>query len=162
MTKQQPILVHKEGEEGVLTIDRLTGRITTPHDDRPDWAEGYATAMLAERQQFYAKRLGQESTSYQSLMDAAAIEASDLSWIGVDAEGDEREIEASSEYRNGMLAQALGVNEETGEISGTILAEHEVDRDMTARTPAEYAALEQSVEQGFGPGQQEGRKEATN
>lgn len=148
-TSKNSLIVHKEGEEGALTIDRLTGRITTPHEDRPDWAEGFATALLSERTDFYLKRLG-DGKAYQDIADAAAIEASDLSWIGVNADGDEIEIEASNDYRMDLVANCLGMDRETGELSGEVLASHEIDRENGARSREEMAALEQSVTDGFG------------
>lgn len=153
MTKvidQSPIIVHKEGEEGALTIDRLNGRITTPHEERPDWAEGFAVAMLAERTDFYSKRLGEGTPQFIAINEAQAIEVSDLSWVGVNADGDEIEVEAEAETRMNMLSAALGMDRDSGELSGTVLAEREIERQPQVVTAEEVKAMEQSVDAGFG------------
>jgi hypothetical protein len=49
-----------------------------------------------------------------------------------------------------MLAAAVGMNEETGELSGAILAEREVERTNPLVTQEEVAAMEQSLKDGFG------------
>lgn len=148
-SSKNTVLVHKEGEEGVISVDRTTGRIISSLDERPDWSEGLATALVQERLDFYQKRLG-DGTVYQSLSDAQAIEYSDLSWIGVDANQDEQEIEASADYRMDIVAKALGMDRETGELSGDIIAEREVSRENRGRTQGEVQALEESVKTGFG------------
>lgn len=144
---QSPIIVHKEGEEGALTIDRLTGRITTPHEERPDWAEGYAVAMLEERIKFYTDRLGSQAPT--DVLEPQAIEVSDLSWIGVNADGDEVETEAEAETRMSMIASVFGMDRETGELDG-IAAEFEVERQPHDVTAEELRAMEESVNAGFG------------
>ena len=152
MTKvqeQQPIIVHKEGEEGALTIDPLNGRITTPHDERPDWAEGFAVAMVAERIDFYTKRLGEGTPQCTAIVEAQAIEVSDLSWIGVNADGDEMEVEADAETRMNLLSAALGMDRDSGELSGTVLAEREIERQPHMATQEEAKAIEESIESGF-------------
>lgn len=107
------IPVHKAGEEGIITIDAMTGQITTPSNERPLWAEGLATAMLAERTGFYERSLGVQMAETFRLPEA--FEYADLSWVGVDEEGDEVEIEASHEHRSMVLASALGIDvEEAG------------------------------------------------
>lgn len=158
--KANQVIVHKEGEEGVIAIDRATGRLLTPLDERPEWTEGLATALVAERLDFYQKRLG-DGTTFQQIADAAAIEYSDLGWIGVNADGDEIELEANPDYRMDLVANGLGVNRETGDITGTVLAEHEVSRDNGTRTGDEMRALETSVETGFGTAQDAGEKRET-
>ena len=102
------IPVHKSGDEGILTIDAMTGTITTPADERPTWAEGLAVAMLGERTGFYEKRLGALLT--EDLRSPEVLEYADLSWVGVDEEGDEVEVEASHEFRSVKLAELLGID----------------------------------------------------
>lgn len=144
------VLVHKEGEEGVFTIDRLTGRITTPIDERPEWCDGLATALIQERLKFYKDRLG-DGTQFAAIEAATAIEYSDLGWIGVDAEGDEVEIEADPATRTEMLAAALGMDEE-GELTdrSRVLAETEADTQNTSMTAEELKALEEARDVGVG------------
>lgn len=149
---RSPIIIHKEGEEGAITVSRTTGIITTPHNERPDWAEGFSTALLEERLKFYGDRLGKDSVAFKAMAAADAIETSDLTWIGVDADGDERTIDASSEYRMGLVTVCIGMDAESGELSGTVLAEHEVSRENSPRSSDEMAALEQSVRDGFAAG----------
>jgi len=102
------IPVHKAGDEGILLIDAMTGQITTPSNERPAWSEGLATAMLAERWGFYEKALGVQMAD--QFRTPEAFEYADLSWVGVDEEGDEVEVEASHEHRSMVLAAALGID----------------------------------------------------
>lgn len=146
--KDDMVIVHKEGDEGAVAIERLTGKILTPIMDRPGWAEGLVTALPQERLSYYEKRLG-TSAALESLRAAPAIEYSDLGWVGVDAEGDELEIEANPDFRADMMAAALGIDRDTGDL-GMVLAEREVSRENLQRTPEELNALSESVKQGFG------------
>ncbi len=144
------LLVHKEGEEGTMVLDRLSGRIVTPLDERPDWAEGLTTALVQERVTYYEKRLGADSEAFKAIQDhTQAIEFSDLGWLGVDAEQHELEVQADLTYRSEVVAKALGIDTETGEMSAPALAEREVTRENRPRTQAEMKALEESVEHGF-------------
>lgn len=102
------IPVHKAGDEGILTVDAMTGTITTPAGERPIWAEGLAVAMLAERVGFYERALG--ALAAESLRMPEVFEYADLSWVGVDEEGDEVEVEASHSYRSEQLAMHLGID----------------------------------------------------
>jgi len=102
------IPVHKSDEEGILLIDAMTGQITTPSVERPTWAEGLAVAMLAERTGHYEQRLGAQMAA--GLRVPEAFNYADLSWIGVDEEGDEVEVEASHEYRTEQVAKMLGID----------------------------------------------------
>lgn len=99
------ILVHKTDEAGAIIVDRMTGSILTPSNERPDWAEGLAAAMLAERVGWYENRLGKNLPD--TLRSPHACNYADLSWVGVDAEGDEVEIEAAAEYRMTTLAAIM-------------------------------------------------------
>lgn len=102
------IAVTKSGHEGGIHIDALTGQIVTPPEQRPDWAEGYAVALLGERTGWYEKRLGEQLS--ESIRKPDMIDASDLGWVGVDAEGDEVEIEASHEFRMDVLSGLLNID----------------------------------------------------
>lgn len=106
MSNQQ-IAIHKHGEEGGLHID-LDGKITTPTDERPLWAEGYATANMDEYKRWFQQRLGQDLP--KDIGQPVILETSLLSWIGVDEEGDAVEIEASTETRQSLLASHLGID----------------------------------------------------
>lgn len=102
----QSVLVHKSGAEGALAIDSLSGKITTPINERPDWSEGLAVANLAERHAFYNTRLGPEFAA-QRMMDTL-IDYADLGWVGADATGDLVELSADTEYRMDVIAEATG------------------------------------------------------
>ena len=75
------IIIHKADQEGAFHIDALTGQITTPTDERPEWAEGYAVALLGERTGWYEQRLGQQLPD--NIRKPAMIDASDLGWIAL-------------------------------------------------------------------------------
>ena len=102
------IVIHKNGEEGAFHVDAMTGMILTPADERPIWAEGLATAMLAERVGFYERSIGAQMP--EGVRSPDAINYADLSWAAVDAEGDEVEIEASHEFRSEVLAELLQID----------------------------------------------------
>lgn len=150
-TNGTPITVHKEGEEGVLLVDRLEGKILTPHDQRPDWAEGLTVALIQDRLFWYEKRFGKESTAFKAIADeTVAIEFSDLSWLGVDAEQEPLMVDFSADYRSEVVAKVLGVNTDDATMTRPALAERELHRENPPRTQAERDALEQSLKEGFG------------
>lgn len=128
-------IVHKEGAEGSLQLTR-NGLVKTPVFDRPEWAGQVSTAMLAERNHFYQTRLGAELAS--PLIETNIINFDDLHWVAMDDDQNEVEIEASADYRNAVLAAALGVNLETGDISGAV-TEHYIDRDNKGYTLEQLA-----------------------
>lgn len=134
-------LVHKDGAEGALAIDAITGQVLPNQHDRPDWAEGLVAALLAERHGFYAKRLGSKYADEHAHPEA--YQFADLGWVGVDAEGLEVELAADDEYRMDVLAKVLGADRESGTIGGTI-AEHEIARDAN-RSADEAKALEEDA-----------------
>lgn len=140
------VLVHKEGEPGSLQIDYMTGGIVTPVDDRPDWAEGLTNALPREREAFYKTRLGED---HVGTPEALAFE--DLSWIGVDGEGELLEISADVEFRQSVLLAAFGYNEETEafEKGGKVLAEVEIAAD-NLRTTEEAGVIDETLSTGFG------------
>lgn len=123
-------IVHKEGAEGSLQLTR-NGLVKTPVFDRPEWAGPVAVAMLAERNHYYQTRLGAELAA--PLIETNIINYDDLHWVALDEDQNEVEIEASADYRNTVIAVALGVNLETGDISGAV-TEHYIDRDNKGYT----------------------------
>lgn len=153
------ITVHKEGEEGTVLVDGASGKLITPVDQQPDWCNGLATCLVQERLSFYEKRFGADSDAFKTIQAADAVEFSDLGWLGMSAEGgDELEIFPTPEYRSEVVAKALGIDTETGEMSGKVLAEREVSRENRGRTQTEIEALDHSVDKGFQP--QSTREEA--
>ncbi|MCC5780514.1 hypothetical protein H7H48_15745 [Nitratireductor sp. B36] len=143
------IAVHMEGQEGALHIDGLTGQIVTPNQERPEWADGYAVALLAERIGWYEQRLGHQLP--EAIRKPQLLTAQDLGWIGVDAEGDEVEIEANAEHRMELLAGYLGIDrtdfDQERNFAGAI-AQADVDHTYVTQATDE-ATLEQVEGQGF-------------
>lgn len=152
MNNIKGVTVHKAGAEGTILVDPMSGKILTPTDHQPDWAEGLATALIQERISFYERRFGVGSAAFNDVMSAPAIEFSDLGWLGVDAAGDELEVFADPSFRSEVVAKALGIDTEDGTMSGDVLAEREVSRENLGRTQTEIEALERSTETGFQPG----------
>ncbi len=153
MNNSKALTVHKAGAEGTILIDPMSGKIITPTDQQPDWCEGLATALVQERITFYEKRFGQGSAEFNDIMSASAVEFSDLSWLGVDASGDELELYYDPGYRSEIVAKALGIDTESGEMTGNVLAEREVSRENRGRTQTEIEALERSTTSGFTGGE---------
>lgn len=163
------VLVHKQNEEGAITIDRSTGQIVTPHDERPDWAQDYQIAQVAERHLFYVDRLGALYTEDRQRPDILAAE--DLGWVcareyPVDApyvnpetgEKSDHElytVDADHEFRQAQLAAVFGVEaelDEHGNETGSIAnaqAEAAIAAD-NLRTPEELAELEKEQMAGYG------------
>lgn len=108
MSKQ--IIITKGGEEGSILIDHLDGRVLTPADERPQWADGLAAAMLVERTGWYEKRLGAQLSAEQARPDIIAFE--DLEWVAIDAEADEVHLEADADFRMETLATIMGIDRE--------------------------------------------------
>lgn len=153
-TQMKNPIVHKEGEEGTLMLDATTGKIVTPTDQQPDWAEGLTTGLIQERTSFYEKRFGKKSTAFRTMLARTeAIEYSDLGWIGVDASGAEKEIFADPTHRSEVVAKVLNIDTDVdtadASMSAKALAEREVSRENRGRTQSEIEALESSVNQGF-------------
>lgn len=97
------IIVHKEGSKETLLIDAHTGNILTAQEDRPSWHDGEIVALLAERSGYYAKTIGK-------VPETDIMNYEDLGWLGLDAEGDEVEIEADAEWRMQNVADILGID----------------------------------------------------
>ncbi|GJE18739.1 hypothetical protein [Methylobacterium marchantiae] len=150
---ERTALVHKTDHEGVLIINALDGRITMPLMDRPEWADGYAVALLSERHGFYATRLGAQYADEHKFPEAFNV--ADLAWLVVNEDQDLVEIDADSEYRMDVLADAFGMDREAGAITGKDLTEIELSLDRT-RTEGEVAALETAQEHGFGSATKDG------
>lgn len=143
------IIIHKPDSEGAFHIDAMTGAVVTPQNELPDWAEGLASALLAERVGFYEKRLGTNLPEQLRKPNSMAME--DLGWIGVDQEGDEVEIEAVTEYRSEMLGKLLEIdldNEDLdGQLGGDTLS---VLTDYTYEThPTDEKTLLEASDQSF-------------
>lgn len=149
---QTTTLVHKKDHEGALTIDTLTGQITTPLMDRPEWAAGLAVADLAERLGFYASRLGDQFAQEHKTPQAIAFE--DLGWLTVDEEGEAGAIEADMEFRMTVVAEVLGIDRPndlsipTTVANGRVLQEVELSLDRE-RTPEEIAAFQEAQREEF-------------
>lgn len=158
---KETAIVHKEGEEGTLLIDRYTGRIVTPLIERPDWAEGLHTALVRERDAFYqgngkqpgeagfvGNRLGKAYTD--EMRNPAAYVFQDLGWLGQDAEQEECTIDADNDYRMEVIATVLGINREDFEtpITGTV-AEIEIDLEARHVSKAELGEIERELLPGF-------------
>jgi hypothetical protein len=166
----QTTLVHKKDEEGALTIETLTGQITTPISERPEWAAGLVLADLSERLGWYAHRLGENFTQEHKTPQAIAYE--DLSWMALDEDGElmtttlangetvASGIQFDHEFRMNVIATITGVerSEDAAEFSGLaaggrILAEAEVATDQF-RTSAEITAFQEAQKEGFNEGKE--------
>lgn len=117
-----PVLVHKEGSPGALTIGSLSGRILTPIMERPDWSEGLAVAQLAERAGWYQTRLGKDVSKH------SIIAFEELGWVCVDAVGNEFTTEADAETRMDIISELTGVVR-TDDLSSTE-QDHDADSEL--------------------------------
>lgn len=149
MTTNNRIAVHKEGEEGAIHIDAKEGRVLTQVDERPEWANGLAAAMLAERVGWYERRLGAQLP--EAVRSPELIAYQDLEWIGLDAEGDEVHLEADAEFRMNLLAGMMGVDRQDYDDEKNFknaVASTEVEH--TYRTqPTDEATLQEAEGQQF-------------
>lgn len=127
------IAVHKEGFEGGIHIDAQTGQVVTPADQQPEWSNGYAVALLAERTGWYEKQVGAFLPS--NLLRPEILSANDLGWIGLDEAHDEVEIEADLDYRMEQLESLISTT--------TTLAEHEMAHSYSTN-PTSEETLEQA------------------
>lgn len=168
------VLVHKQDAEGAITIDRNTGEIVTPLDERPEWAAELTIAQVAQRHLFYVNALGPNYTEDRQSPEILAAE--DLDWLGareypVDAPYVDPEtglssdhelftIDADHEFRQQQVATALGIEaelDEHGNETGAIkdaLASVEIARDEQ-RSADEVAELEAEQMRGYGKAQGE-------
>ncbi|MCW2317096.1 hypothetical protein M2322_002650 [Rhodoblastus acidophilus] len=149
------LLVHKDDCEGALIIDALTGVITQPINERPEWAEGLAVALLAERTGWYAKRLGPDYAKTHAAPDV--LNFADLGWLGVDAEGSPVELDAAAEHRMAMIAEHLGVHRDadlshgkhdntTGELAHVVL---DMDTHAALTSEEDAKAFDKAIQDGF-------------
>lgn len=146
----EPVVVHKTGDEGSIQIDSMTGQVLTEADQRPDWADGLFTAMTAERHGFYNQRLGPLYTDDMKSPETFLFE--DLSWIGLDPEGDEVEIEADNEHRMSVLANKLDIDLEAGD-TDTKLNETMTEIEVQQAGPTEeedIQLLDDATKESFG------------
>jgi hypothetical protein len=144
------VIVHKDGEEGTLTIQAQDGKIVTPDLQRPDWAEGLGVAVVQERTRFYETRFGKDSTQFKAILDQTqAIEFSDLIWLGVDAAGEPIEITYDANYRSEIVAKALGIDTDEGTMSLPSKGERELQRQHHTMSQQEFAELNAAKDKGF-------------
>lgn len=113
------ITIVAEGQEGSFQIDALTGMVQDT-SQVPEWATGVVTATLAERADYYQKRVGAEKAAEH--LNSQLVQFNDLGWVGVDAEGDEVSIDAGEEVRRANVAKLLGMS--TDPIHGDIEQAH--------------------------------------
>lgn len=142
-------IVHKNDEEGAIHVDAMTGAILTPNEERPDWTDGLATALLAERVGYYERSLGHHLPENMRTPDA--MNYADLSWIGVDAEGDEVEIEASQDFRSEVLSTVLEIDtsaEGWEQLMANAVAGHESDYTYMSQ-PTDEETLAEAEGQTF-------------
>lgn len=143
-----PILtVEREGHEGVIQIDGMTGLITTPPDERPDWADGLACALLNERNEFYTKRLDQVKAGEHHAK--ALLSFDDLSWLAVDEDGKEVELEAHADYRMDQLATSLGIDRGNFDAATAEEIETAYDTSSDEEKLAREVAMHEAQEMGF-------------
>lgn len=109
------IIVEHPTEPGILEVNTMTGVIVTPPEDRPDWAAGYAVAVMAERFGFYLGRTGQQV----AYTEGEVYSALDFSWLAVDMEGTEVSVDADDETRMTILTEMLDIEvaDDTGNIT---------------------------------------------
>lgn len=168
-------LVHKQGHEGTITIDPLTGSILTPTDERPEWAEEFSLAQVAQRMRFYAEAVGPDAID-NAFKLPEMMAAEDLDWLcvrelGTDAAGNTLYITnedgsqdpfeaweqpADEEFRSEMVAVLSGLKtlEESDidpamyDFTGLHAVDLAIVRD-NQRSAEEIAAHEQSQKSGF-------------
>jgi hypothetical protein len=153
MNTARVITVHKEGEEGTLQVRHADGKILTPLDQRPDWAEGLAVALTQERNTFYQKRLGEANSPFgsqlESILGADVVAFQDMGWLGVNAEQQELEVSADGEYRSEVMAKILGIDTEEGSMGQGVTAEREIMSQRERLSLEESDALREGMEAGF-------------
>lgn len=158
MTGTKHIAIHKHGEEGGLHIDATSGLITTPNEERPLWANGYAVADLADYRQWVSSRFGDGAPDH--LKAPQLLEVGMFAWVGIDEEGDEVEIQADDTVRTSELATALGLDTSADnfekELEGT-LKQLMIEHDMTIN-PTTEASLKDAEGLSF----EDAQKEASN
>lgn len=163
-TGRKTVLVHKEGEEGSILLDYDTGIVTTPIDERPDWADGLAVGQLQERRRFYEQKLGETTAAalLEEVTEAKGIAFQDLSWVGSSETGENTELNADPDYRMDVVAKALGIEREAGDtdvlaVQGAIA---EVEIDMQNRyVPSDVELIDEEMSKTFGGQPREAQSE---
>lgn len=149
-TNRRTILVHKEGEEGSIEIDYDTGIVQTPIDQRPDWADGLANALIQERVTFYEARLGPAFGDEHKRPQAIVYQ--DLAWLGAGDDGEMTELAADEDYRMNVVAQVLGIEREPAQSEadfGKVLAEAEIDM-QNRYIPSDVELIDNEMATTFG------------
>lgn len=145
------VIIHKANCEGGLEVNAMTGIIVTPVGERPDWAAGFAVALLHERDLFYSKRLDPRDHNAHP----EAIDSQDLGWIVINEDGDQAELDASPEFRMAVLAEYAGISRpadlsEAIKHSGSWKAVAEATLAFDAdRSDTEARALEEATKADF-------------
>lgn len=142
------IAVMKDGHEGGIHID-IEGKVTTPTDERPEWADGYAVALLGERIGWYEKRVGSQLP--ESMRRPEVLLADDVEWIGLDQEGAEVHIEANGDTRMTILAGLLEIDREDPSAKSILdkaIARASVDETYSTQ-PTSEATLEEAEGKSF-------------
>lgn len=146
------VLVHKTDHEGTIELHGTRGILLTAIEDRPDWSEGLVYALLNERQEFYASRLGPAFT--MEMRFPTAINFDDLGWVGIDENGSEMETPASDDFRMEFMSAALGVDREEGTVSGA-LAEAELEASVPEYSRGDLKLVDEALRETMGqPSQQ--------
>lgn len=163
-------LVHMQGHEGTIMIDPLTGMILTPNDEKPEWAEDYSIAQVAQRMRYYSEAVGPDQLP-NAFKLPEVMAAEDLDWLcvrdlGMDEEGNQLyhvnedgtqdpfeawEEVANQEFRSEIVAVLSGLKtlEETDldaaqyDFSGLSQVDLAIVRD-DHRTAEELESFEQS------------------
>lgn len=150
-TTGKHIIVHKTGEEGAMMIDARTGSILTPSNERPVWADGYAAAILGERVGWYEKRLGEHLAD--KLRSPEVLNVVDLSWVALDENLDEVEIEHDPEFRQNLLSQIMEIGT-SAEDFDKLLETYSVGAEL-AHTYETHPASEETLREAEGASFQE-------
>lgn len=138
---KEAFVVHMEGKPETILLS-ANGRIVTEPMDMPEWAHsGLALAKLAERTMFYQTRLDPQMAA--PILESNIINYEDLNWVATDEDGEEIEVPCNDEYRQNVLAQALGIDRETGEIEN-VITERYIDREGQVYTAEEIVSKEQA------------------
>jgi hypothetical protein len=116
------IFVTKNGEEGILTLDKGDGRLLTKHEEMPEWGNGLVMAMLAERIGYYNVKLGADHELVKAHLASETVAFEDISWMARSDGGEDKDILADGEVRlqnvNSILTD-MGVIAQTDE--GTLI-----------------------------------------
>jgi hypothetical protein len=137
--------VSKDGEEGIITIDKSTGNILTHLDEMPEWTNGLLMAITGERIGYYNGRLGDVPPVNAHLEDQS-VNFADLAWLARDDAGNEADIPADAEYRNAKLNDmltSLGVLDIAGNVQGSVreIRLSQLDNTQSGPMSAEEAGV---------------------